>query len=368
VAVDGFFVISGYLICRSRVKGGPGGGRAYLWKRFLRIVPGYWVCLVVTAFIVSPIAWAHEYGSLHNFVSLKADGPVRFVVQNMSFLSRQSSIAGVFGGSHMPGAVNGSIWTLFYEVAAYVGIALLAWVRLLRHRPWVAPAFPGALLGVLAYCDLSSPRLQSGVIHDGSRLGLFFAIGMSFYLWERWVPVSGWVAAATAALWLASPWLVGPGLARDWQLLGAVPFAYLVLWLAIRLPLARVGRKADLSYGTYLYAWPVQQLLTMWGVPSRGWVTYSLLSIAASTALAVASWHLVESPMLKHKRSVASPKEVAAIVPAPGWPLPVLAGLRRSRNPMCVPGKASSGPALASMPAVTDRREGDGQLTSGEDR
>jgi peptidoglycan/LPS O-acetylase OafA/YrhL len=112
----------------------------------------------------------------------------------------------------------------------------------------------------------------------------------------------------------------------------------------------------------------VQQLLTMWGVPSRGWVTYSLLSIAASTALAVASWHLVESPMLKHKRSVASPKEVAAIVPAPGWPLPVLAGLRRSRNPMCVPGKASSGPALASMPAVTDRREGDGQLTSGEDR
>ncbi len=69
VAVDGFFIISGYLICRSRVHGGPGGGASYLWKRFLRIVPGYGVCLLVTALVVSPIAWSFEYGSLHGFLT-----------------------------------------------------------------------------------------------------------------------------------------------------------------------------------------------------------------------------------------------------------------------------------------------------------
>ncbi len=215
----------------------------------------------------------------------------------------------------MPGEVNGSIWTLPFEMAAYSGIALLAWVGLLRQRTLLAPILAALMLTLMVFCDLNAATLSTSVLYDGARLGLFFAIGMSFYLWQDRVVVSGRLALFAAGLWLASPWIVGPRLGGDWQLLGAVPLAYLTLWLGIRLPLSRIGRKRDLSYGVYLYAWPIQQLLTMWGVPGHGWVLYSSLSISASVLLAFVSWHCVESPMLKHKDLVAGPPRATGSSP-----------------------------------------------------
>ena len=49
IAVFGFFGISGFLIARSAERNHFG---RYLWQRFLRIFPGYWVCLLVTGFVI----------------------------------------------------------------------------------------------------------------------------------------------------------------------------------------------------------------------------------------------------------------------------------------------------------------------------
>lgn len=51
-AVEGFFVISGYLILASAHRLPL---RAFLWRRFLRIYPGYAVALIVTAFVTAPL-------------------------------------------------------------------------------------------------------------------------------------------------------------------------------------------------------------------------------------------------------------------------------------------------------------------------
>lgn len=56
LAVYGFFGISGYLIASSALHNSLG---RYLWQRFLRIMPGYWVCLVVTALGIGAIGWSH---------------------------------------------------------------------------------------------------------------------------------------------------------------------------------------------------------------------------------------------------------------------------------------------------------------------
>ena len=67
MAVVGFFGISGYLITGSAERSRP---LRYLWQRFLRIFPAFWVCLVVTAFVIGAIAWSTDPGGR----------PLRYVV------------------------------------------------------------------------------------------------------------------------------------------------------------------------------------------------------------------------------------------------------------------------------------------------
>lgn len=68
------------------------------------------------------------------------------------------------------------------------------------------------------------------------------------------------------------------------------------------MPLQKVGRRNDLSYGVYIYAWPVQQLVALSGGSRHGVALYIALSIALTYPLAALSWFLVEKPALRHKR------------------------------------------------------------------
>ena len=89
--------------------------------------------------------------------------------------------------------------------------------------------------------------------------------------------------------------------------LTAVFLAYPLLWLGMHLPLYRVGARNDYSYGVYIYAYPVQQLLLVWGVSRWGYWPYTLLAVAAVIPFAVASWWVIEKHALKLKHV--------------GWPL-----------------------------------------------
>ncbi len=84
--------------------------------------------------------------------------------------------------------------------------------------------------------------------------------------------------------------------------LTAVLLAYPLIWLGIHLPFTAVGAVNDYSYGIYIYAFPIQQLLVMWGLNRWGYWPYALLSVAAVIPFAVASWWLVEKHALRLKR------------------------------------------------------------------
>ncbi len=100
----------------------------------------------------------------------------------------------------------------------------------------------------------------------------------------------------------------------------AAPFlVYPVLWLGIHLPLERVGTRNDYSYGIYIYAWPIQQFLAMWGVNHWGYPAYVALTISITVPFAVASWWLVEKHALKLKavggrRSIGPPAALGGVI------------------------------------------------------
>ena len=134
VAVDGFFALSGFLIAGSYLSS-PSVGR-YLRRRALRILPGFWVCLLVTAGVLAPLSWWHERHTLSGFPVSGPDSAAAYVWSNAGLLIREFYIAGAFDGH----VVNGSLHTLFYEFACYLMVAVIGVLGVLRRRPWVVVA------------------------------------------------------------------------------------------------------------------------------------------------------------------------------------------------------------------------------------
>jgi peptidoglycan/LPS O-acetylase OafA/YrhL len=78
-----------------------------------------------------------------------------------------------------------------------------------------------------------------------------------------------------------------------------------LLWLALRLHAVRVPwlQHRDLSYGVYIYAFPIQQALVPWtGTPLNN----LLASLPLILLCAAFSWHFVEHPALSRKRMLAA--------------------------------------------------------------
>lgn len=284
LGVDGFFAISGYLIMRSAQRSGSG---RYAWHRALRILPGLWVCLLVTALVFAPLApGRYSLGSgLH------------YILSNLGVVTVQPEISGTLMNHPGPSDWNGSLWTLPHEVACYVLLGVAAAARLLRRRWWLVAVFiclAGVLMLHLIPARLLYANWHQLMVADFLNFTMFFLAGSLLFLFRDRVPDSGWLVAggmitvALALLVMNSPAPVA-----------AVPLAYVVIWLATHAPLRSVGRRNDLSYGMYIYGFPIQQLLAAHRV--GGVVTFSLLSLFGATTAAAASWFMVEQPALTLK-------------------------------------------------------------------
>jgi peptidoglycan/LPS O-acetylase OafA/YrhL len=146
MAVYGFFGISGFLIARSAARRHVD---RYLWQRFLRIFPAFWVCLFVTAFgfgladwyHLNPVA-AHRCG-VSCYVS-EPGGPWGYIVHNVWLRINQPDIAHTLRSSVFLSGSNGSLWSLFYEFLCYLMLAVFSLVGLLRRRGVVAAIAVGA--------------------------------------------------------------------------------------------------------------------------------------------------------------------------------------------------------------------------------
>jgi peptidoglycan/LPS O-acetylase OafA/YrhL len=188
------------------------------------------------------------------------------------------------------------LWTLQYEFACYLGVAAIGVIGVLRRRRLVAAGAGGLWLimigrHVVAADVATRLRLSSLLVP----LALSFALGMLLFLYRDRVVISNrWAAVAATSVLLSLPL----GL---YDVVGVAAWAYLCLFLAIRLPLVRFGRRVDLSYGVYIYAFPVQQILTLYGFSRYGLFPYIAVTTCIASTLAVISWFCIERPSLRLK-------------------------------------------------------------------
>ena len=306
-ALDGFFVLSGFLITRSwfRLESFP----RFAWHRFLRIMPGFWVCLVVVAFVAAPVAAVMQgISPMRAFTGTPS--AFSYVLENAGLLIVHYDIAGILADLPKEYSFNGALWTLAFEAFCYAIVGVLGALGLLRRRPVLVPAAAAVLLALTAMQEAGLPVLLNERV---IRLVLMFLLGATAYLYADRVPLRGDLAAAAGGLFLVSL-----ALFDDYRVLGAVPFTYLCLWAGTSFAWRM---RADLSYGLYVYHWPLQQILVLTALGSAPAVVFVPVSIALALLPAAASWYLVERPALRHRDSPLPDRLAArlasAFAPAP---------------------------------------------------
>ncbi|MFL5083009.1 MAG: acyltransferase family protein [Microvirga sp.] len=300
-AVNGFFAVSGFLVTMSFDRR---GWRDYVVARALRIVPALVAATLVTALLLGP---ALTRLPLAQYL---ADPALwRFIALTPTTFKSATALPGLFSDNVFPYPM-GTVWTLKYEMLCYIGVFAAGLAGLMRQRI-VALGLIAALFLAIIALDLLHPDAGKAT-QTSLRLPFLFAAGGVLYLWSDRLPVS-WIIAASL---LAATWL-----AAGTPLYKALLFAfesYGVIWLALAPGLSHPALEphADLSYGTYLYGWPVQQTLVQL---FPGAAALSLLppAVAISLIVAALSWYVVEKPALSLKaRLVRAPAPAASPQPA----------------------------------------------------
>ena len=320
ISVYGFFGISGYLIAGSASRNRFG---RYLWQRFLRIFPAFWVCLFITAFVITPILWIHKEPTnchIACYLGLQP-GPFSYVYSNSLLKVNQTFVTQQGIGKFV---ANGSLWTLLYEFLCYLFIGLLALSGILRHRLWVA-AVTLVLAATLATVTIDHrlngmfSQSRNTIPMEFMLLSVIFMGGSLIYLYRDRIPDSGALALLCGIAFVASLYLPTYGYIPTYQLtpscLGAVLIAYPVLWLGAHLPFQRLGARNDYSYGVYIYAFPVTSMVVLLNGDSLGFVPFVIVSVLLTIPFAVASWWLIEKRALHLKKLSWPPWRVAQALP-----------------------------------------------------
>jgi peptidoglycan/LPS O-acetylase OafA/YrhL len=294
-----FFAMSGFLVAESWRRQ-PGWN--FLAKRALRIMPAFAVVLLLTTLVLGPLVT-----TLSTSDYFSSGQTWHYLFDNLRFHS-DFLLPGVFAENPYPDVVNGSLWTLPSEIHVYIMITIIGFIGILKSQRLTLLVFLGVcLLPVVA------PGYSQRFLGDPF-LVRAFCIGVLLLIWRDEIPWKGSIAAGLAAAWAALT-LVNED-AGQW--LGVVAVAYVTIYVAYNSPLAlrKLTSKGDVSYGLYLYAFPVQQvILELW--PSASPVAVIALSFPVTYVLAFASWKIIEHPALQLKSRLQRPGSEPTPLPAP---------------------------------------------------
>lgn len=282
-----FFSISGYLVTMSLLL--TDSVKKYAWKRFLRIYPAYIVVTLLIVFLLGPFFTTFP---LSRYFSSQLTW--KYLYQNIFIFDSQRRLPGVFGEKD----VNPSAWTLSFELKLYMCLLVFYLLKFFKYR-WLQ-----AFVFIIALCFKATIPFQSISkwtvydLHAWYSLGFFFLTGSTLYVWRDIIKLD-----YRGILLLGVAWCIGELLNFAVPALETIFICYTILWLCIKAPLL-IKPRADLSYGIYIYACPVQFIVTRETHGSLSLWPYNAITLSITVLLAFFSWHLIERKALSYKNKI----------------------------------------------------------------
>lgn len=310
-AVNVFFVISGYLIFVSWQR--KPSLILFFRARFLRLIPGLFTMLLIT---VPTLGVAFSILPLSHYIT--DTQTIKYFLGCLSIVFVKYELPGVFTANPLR-AVNGSLWTLRYELLCYVGIAAAGCVGLFKLPHLrkmillVGIVLSSMLLIWLDATGYGQSNDTLGMLYELERLSMCFLLGSLYSEFEGRIPIKFTVLIGLLALMIL---LVRTSLFAP---VANVATAYATIWLAF-IPSGKwiqwTRSAPDYSYGIYIYAFPIQQALIslMPGISPAANIS---LGFFFTLIFAAASWHVIESPALSLKRlrpTLATPEPKPAVM------------------------------------------------------
>jgi peptidoglycan/LPS O-acetylase OafA/YrhL len=307
-----FFVLSGFLVagslerCKTNVM--------FLGLRIIRIYPALAADVLLSALLIGPTVTVLPLRDY--FTDPEFSHYLLNVTGNIHF-----ALPGVFLTNPTPNTVNAQLWTVPYEIIAYLLLAAAA-VAGIKKNPLVAPIVTVGL----CVAHLGA-RL---IIHDGHYIAMaggipgplliaYFLCGISFYLYRDRIRASARLALLSAIVGMATIAYLPLG-----EYVAILPIAYLTVSLGLGNP-RRIAliKGADYSYGIYLYGFAIQQTVMFLFPALRVWWLNILVCLPLTALFAAFSWYCIERPALRLKPVVAR-LEVAWLklrgkLPTPSW-------------------------------------------------
>ncbi len=288
LAVNMFFVISGYLVTKSAIM--RANILEYAWARILRIYPA----LIVNVLVVSLL-----FGSLVTTLTPAAyfasPDLWQYITRNVIMWNAAYDLPGVFEGT-ATGVVNGSLWTLPLEIRCYLGVGILYLIGAFKQRVAVT-LMSAALYGA----NVAFPEAKILGPPAAAQNFAYFIVGAHFFLYRELLPARPIFPAAILLLGLVTPWQ------HLSVAIGSLGFSWLILWMGLTTPVAPSLEHwlGDPSYGIYIWAYPIAQLALLVTPSASPWLVL-LYCLPATVLLGVISWRFLEKPALAHKADFAA--------------------------------------------------------------
>jgi len=289
-AVFMFFVLSGFLVTGSLLE--SSSTREFIAKRVARIVPGFLVATMLACLILGPLA-SPSTGQFFRSQNWR-----NIIIEALAL--KQVGVTGILESNHLQ-LIHGTLWTIKYEFDCYLLLALLGALGLMRSSIRILTFAILATASAVAMA-VGLPIVDHGIIalvisspNRWPELFPFFFMGSAFFVFRKHIPKSIGIFVLSLLAIVTS--LAGG--AAYWALLFGGTYAVLFAALSFSAQIKLFGRRVDLSYGVYLYGWPIQQMILFYGGMQLLPMELFAVSLFLSCLAAWASWTIVERPSLQ---------------------------------------------------------------------
>jgi len=284
-----FFIISGYLITRSWES--KKSIAKFFAARFLRIYPALIVITVLSVFVLGPLLTTlntAEYFNHHTTYKY---------LENISAYRMTYYLPGVFEENPLKGSINGSLWTIAYEFTCYIVIAIIGALSILKRKYGIIIILLSLMMVNLFFKSQWNSIVIPVLGIDFKTLTpglLFFLSGAAFYKFRSEIPFNllGLILSILTLFLLKETSI--------YFTISIIMFPYLVLSIVfIPIPfLNKAGKYGDFSYGIYLYAFPIQQILAYFFFQMLSGPILILLTLFCLGIFSFLSWNFIEKPAI----------------------------------------------------------------------
>lgn len=286
-----FFSVSGILISRSARNS---AFTDFLRRRVARIFPG--LLLVNLGTIPILVFFASIEGvSLGQFFAFKRGGGLEFLALTLLFpITSFGQFTDLTINPLLPGSINGALWTIPLEFQCYlicVGITFASKNTKLSNRYFAALAFSLFVLSILGNY-LPDTNFDARL----ALFAAFFAGAWASDMDVKKIFAMGIVAFATVFIAVAYV-ILNESAVTFFSI--AILGPWIVLAFVKAFEFMKLKITSDVSYGTYLWHYPVIQLTTA-VIPGNPIVQLSV-AVVITLALATFSWRYVESRFISSK-------------------------------------------------------------------